>query len=618
MSLNSEEYMNLVTDIMSEGLIVIDNEGKIQIYNRKAKEIFGILNNNKQYHSKGKIQVGDIVIIADNALGMDDGELNAKKLEYIGIYDKNIKKKGALIAIGVYKDNRVEPMYKYLECNNLEDTLSLEAVYLDLKIRVTIEFINKIIAIEVGEDKYTMRYFNSIGHMVLVDSKSKKVKFYQSNGYTVRKESISDILMGKEYRAKGDGSDILDVIGKDIFEIHRDDPSIIDFYKAAKGADICYKDEFKEINGFPTMCSLIPLDKGGKRIGAALKVEDVSEIRKVITERDKALLKLEKMEKEFQVERELKKSFPHIVSESKKMKNVIRLAFRASKTNSTVLILGESGTGKTILAKAIHENSKINNKTFIHVNCGAIPANLLESELFGYEKGAFTGASNLGKMGLFEIADGGTMFLDEIGDLPMSLQVKLLQVLQEKCFYRVGGTGKVYVNVRIIVATNKNLEEEMLAGRFREDLYYRISVFPIFIPPLRERIEDIYPLVEQLLPKICKKVGTENKRISAEALNSLIKYSWPGNVRELENILERAVILSEKNTILSKHIAFQKEQRRTQSKGIIPLKEEIEQCEKEAIKRALVHYNGNKKEAMKALGMCKTSFYEKIKRYGLV
>jgi len=324
------------------------------------------------------------------------------------------------------------------------------------------------------------------------------------------------------------------------------------------------------------------------------------------------------MEKEFQVERELKKSFPHIVSESKKMKNVIRLAFRASKTNSTVLILGESGTGKTILAKAIHENSKINNKTFIHVNCGAIPANLLESELFGYEKGAFTGASNLGKMGLFEIADGGTMFLDEIGDLPMSLQVKLLQVLQEKCFYRVGGTGKVYVNVRIIVATNKNLEEEMLAGRFREDLYYRISVFPIFIPPLRERIEDIYPLVEQLLPKICKKVGTENKRISAEALNSLIKYSWPGNVRELENILERAVILSEKNTILSKHIAFQKEQRRTQSKGIIPLKEEIEQCEKEAIKRALVHYNGNKKEAMKALGMCKTSFYEKIKRYGLV
>lgn len=618
MLFNSKEYINIITDIMSEGLIVIDNEGKIQVYNKKAKEIFGILNKHQQYHDGGKIQEGDIVIIGDNALGMDDGELNAKKLESIGIYDKKIKRKGALVAVGVYRDKEILPVYKYLDSDNIEDILKLETKYMDLNIWVLIDFINKIITIKVDKEEYKMRYFNSIGHMVIVDGKTKKVKFYQSNGYTARKESISDILQGEEYHGKGEDSETLDVIEKHIFEIHKDNPTIKDFYKVAKGENISYKDEFKEINGFPTICSLIPLDNNGTRVGAALKVEDISEIRRVIIERDKTLQKLEKMEKKLQEEMELENKFPNIIGESRRMKQVKRLALRASKTNSTVLILGESGTGKTILARAIHENSQFNNKAFIHINCGAIPPDLLESELFGYEKGAFTGANKEGKKGLFEIANGGTIFLDEIGDLSMNLQVKLLQVLQDKYFFRVGGTEKVNVDVRIIAATNKNLEDEMLNGRFREDLYYRISVFPIIIPPLRERIEDIHSLVEILLPKICKKVGIENKRISGEALTILTKYNWPGNVRELENVLERAVILSENSTIMSKHIAINQNNRGSFSKEIIPIKEELELCEKEALKRALSFYNGDKKKAMKALNMCKTSFYEKIKRYGLV
>lgn len=617
MLFESKDKINIFTDMMSEGLIVLDHEGIIQIYNQKAKEIFGIINNEQQCHNQNRIQDGDIVIIGDNSLGVDDGKLNARKLRAIGIEEENIDSGDALIAIGSYKNKDFLPEYQYLKSGHLEDTLKLNTEYLGVAIGVIIDFINKIITIKVNDEKYTMSYINSIGHMVIVDPITQEMKFYQSNGYTAREESISDILMGKRYMAKGENSEMLNVIGKDIFEIHKGSSTIKEFYDVAKGKNRSYKDEFKEINGFPTMCSLIPIDKDGLRIGAALKVEDISEIRKVIDERDMALQELERAEKALIEKKALKKAFPHIIGESKEMENVKKLALKASKTNSTVLILGESGTGKSELAKAIYENSRIKDQAYVHVNCGAIPVNLLELELFGYEKGAFTGASNEGKKGLFEIANGGTMFLDEIGEIPLDLQVKLLQVLQNKYFFRVGGTEKVEVEARIIAASNKNLEAEMLANRFREDLYYRICVFPIMIPPLRERREDIYMLVDYLLPKICEKVGVANKRITAESMNRLTKYHWHGNVRELENVLERAIILSENSTILSEHIEINNPQRETLSVEITPMKKEIENCEKDAIKRSLEYYNGDKKKAMEALQIGRTSFYEKIKRYDL-
>ena len=286
--------------------------------------------------------------------------------------------------------------------------------------------------------------------------------------------------------AKGEGTESLDVIGKDIFEIHKSDYMIQQFYNVAKGENITYIDKFEEINGYPTMCTLLPVEEDGKRIGAALKVEDISQIKKIIAERDHAIRQLEKAENQLLDERALNKAFPNFIGNSKEIENVKRMALKASNTNSNVLILGESGTGKSILAKAIHENSKYKDKPFIHVNCGSIPATLLESELFGYEKGAFTGARSEGKKGFFELADGGTLFLDEIGEIPQGLQAKLLEAIQEKSFYRIGGTEKITVNIRIISATNKNLEKEMQRGRFREDLYYRINVFPIWIPPLRK------------------------------------------------------------------------------------------------------------------------------------
>ncbi|MCR2045066.1 sigma 54-interacting transcriptional regulator [Anaerosalibacter massiliensis] len=616
--LNEYDYVEMFTNMMSEGFIVIDNNGIIQVYNNKAKDIFGILHNQQISHKSGQIENGDIVIIGDNAIGKDDGNLTSSSLRYIGVEDENIEKGDALIVVGVYGNKDIKPVYLYQKSKDITDTLKMNTSFLGVEIGVVVDFVNKIITIEVDSEKYTMTYINYIGHMVILDGQTKRMKFYQAQGYTAKGESVNEILEGKSYRAKGENSELLNVIGKNIFEIHKSGSTIKEFYEAGKGKNISYVNEFKEINGFPTICTLLPVNQGEKRLGAALKVEDISEIKRALKERDEALSNLEKMERKLDEEREIVEAFPNIIGESKEINYVKKLALKASKTNSTVLILGESGTGKNLLARAIHDNSSKKDKPFIHVNCGAIPENLLESELFGYEKGAFTGASNYGKKGFFELANGGTIFLDEIGEISPSLQVKLLQVLQDGSFYKVGGQEKVKVDLRIISATNKNLEEEMIEGRFREDLYYRINVFPIWVPPLRDRKEDIYLLVKSILPKICKKVGCKNKRISGESLNILLKHSWPGNVRELENILERAANLSEENTILSKHLTI-----RTKNKSedlndeILPLKKSTQKFEKRAIKKALEYYEGDKKKAMKALGIGKTTFYEKIKKYNI-
>lgn len=615
-----DSYARQFTDMMSEGFIFIDNEGRIQIYNNKAKEIFGIVYSPGVSHSEGMIEEGDIIIIGDNCIGKDDGSLTPDALSCIGIKDSSIQTGDAIIAIGSYNNGKNEkPIYKFITPGYETKTLELNCIYSGIEISGVIDFRNRFIILEVNKEKYTMNYINSIGHIVVLDSKSKKLKFYQNHGYTAKGEGLYDLLLGKKFRGKGEYSGFFDVIGKDIFEIHEGGSTIEEFYEAARGKDISYENEFKEINGRPTICTLSPVNYAGRRVGAVLKVEDISEIKKAIRERDEALLNLEQMERKLREEESVKKLLPEIIGESGEIIDVKRLAIKASKTNSTVLLLGESGTGKSLLARAIHNCSKNKDKPFIHVNCGSIPEALLESELFGYEGGAFTGAKVSGKAGMFELAQGGTIFLDEIGEISLPLQVKLLQVLQNKTFFKIGGNKNVEVDVRIIVATNKNLEEEMLKGRFREDLYYRINVFPIWIPPLRERKADIYPLVQNMLPMICKRIGCETKRISGEALSILSGYNWPGNVRELENILERAVNLSEGNTILSTHIAVNKAKdfEKQEIQIIKPLKSILDEAEKRAISEAILANSGDKKAAMKALKISKTSFYEKIKKYGI-
>ncbi len=238
---------------------------------------------------------------------------------------------------------------------------------------------------------------------------------------------------------------------------------------------------------------------------------------------------------------------------SNSMKEIVKLAYRVAQTDATVLLMGESGTGKEILAKYIHSSSNRSKGNFVAVNCAAIPENLLESELFGYEKGAFSGATKMHK-GKFEQADRGTLLLDEITEMPLGLQAKILRVIQEKKVDRLGSNTPIPVDVRIICTTNRNIEEEVKNGNFREDLYYRINVFPITVPPLRERKEDIPPLAEHFLKKYSKAFNKTIERISEKAMEILLNYSWPGNVRELENVIERGVVLCEKDILTDKDI----------------------------------------------------------------
>jgi len=286
-----------------------------------------------------------------------------------------------------------------------------------------------------------------------------------------------------------------------------------------------------------------------------------------------------------------------------------------------VLIRGESGTGKELIARAIHFHSPRKSQPFVAVNCAALNENLLESELFGHEKGAFTGADRQ-RRGRFETADGGTLFLDEVGDIPPGMQVKLLRVLQEQSFERVGGTTPLHVDVRIIAATNRNLEDLIRQGSFREDLYYRLNVITIDIPPLRERREDIPPLLQHFVERFSKENQRETPSFSREAWEMLLRYSWPGNVRELENIVHRAVILARGDVLTTDDLppvmkALPREASAGARNAIADLPGQVERLEKELVLEALRLQDGNQSRAAAQLGISERNFRYRLKKWGL-
>lgn len=381
--------------------------------------------------------------------------------------------------------------------------------------------------------------------------------------------------------------------------------------------------DIQRIHGHDMIANRIPIIRNGRIIGAvgAVLFKDASDIREMAKE----LIKLENKVKEYKGELERlqdkKYSFDSIITQDPKMEYLKKLARKAAESNSTVLILGESGTGKEMFAQAIHKASYRRAESFMAINCAAIPKELLESELFGYEGGAFTGAKKSGKPGKFELANGGTIFLDEIGNMPLEMQAKLLRVLEEKEFERVGGTEKILLDVRIIAATNEDIEEAVKIGKFREDLYYRLNVITLDIPPLRDRKDDIPLIAENLLEYLAKELDTQKKKLSPETLNILKQYHWPGNVRELRNVLERGINLSSGSTILPKHlperIFMNIEGEMEKFNEISLLREVVAEVEKEAIIKALSKTKGNKTLAAEKLGIHRTALYKKINKYGL-
>jgi two-component system response regulator GlrR len=304
----------------------------------------------------------------------------------------------------------------------------------------------------------------------------------------------------------------------------------------------------------------------------------------------------------------------NMVARSEKMKRVLEIVSQIAKTESTVYIHGESGTGKELIAKAIHLASERKDKPFVPINCAALPETLLESELFGHEKGAFTGAVRSTK-GLFTQAHAGTLFLDEIGDMPLSIQAKLLRALQERQFYPVGSEKPVEVDVRVIVATQKDLESVVKQGQFREDLFYRIHVIPIYLPPLRERKEDIPPLVEYFLKKFSQQMKKEVKGLAPQAMQKMMLYEWPGNVRELENTIEYSVAMTRQDMVTEDFILQTKEV--IHQEPLKPLREARDAYEKSYLMHLLEICSGNVSKAAKLAGKYRADFYDLLKKHNL-
>jgi len=420
----------------------------------------------------------------------------------------------------------------------------------------------------------------------------------------------------------GSGIDALEIIQNNLVDI------VISDYKMPEMTGIELLKQARQIN--PEITFVIVTAFGtienaveAMRLGAydyltkPINLEELEIIVRRIGERQ-SLISENKLLREQLSE---KYNFSGLIAKSPKMEEVINLAWRVAKSKATVLIRGESGTGKEVLAKAIHFASPRANKPFVAVNCAALNENLLESEMFGHERGAFTGAEKQRK-GRFEVADGGTLFLDEVGDLPLQTQIKLLRVLQESQFERVGGNVPITVDVRVITATNRPLEKLITEGLFRDDLFYRINVVTISIPPLRERKEDIPELIDYFVRKYLPESGKSNVTFSKEAMDILMRYNYPGNIRELENIVQHAIIISRGETITTEDLPITENNLlQNESEEITSIHksmpEQVEAFEKKLVLNALSQTKGNQLQAAKLLGISERNLRYKLEKWGM-
>jgi transcriptional regulator with PAS, ATPase and Fis domain len=378
------------------------------------------------------------------------------------------------------------------------------------------------------------------------------------------------------------------------------------------------------IGGVKKVVGRFPLKKESKLIGAAGKVlfyhmDKFLEMASIVS---RFREKIELYQRNINSLLRAKYTFEDIKGKSKAIEKIKQEARRCCNTSSTILITGESGTGKELLAHAIHNASSRKSGPFVKVNCAAIPSELIESELFGYEEGSFTGGKRKGKLGKFELAQNGTIFLDEIGEMPLHLQPKILRTLQEKEVDRIGSSHPIPLDFRVIAATNKNLASEVRNGNFREDLYYRLNVINLRMPPLREFKGDIPLLIDNFLTKIAIKLGANKKRFTEEAIRALLEYDWPGNVRELENVIERAVNISEGDIITIKDLPDKlitpNLLSKTEDYIPMPYEQALQEAKREIIRKALYITNNNRVNASKILGIQRSKLYYTMKKVGLI
>jgi len=445
--------------------------------------------------------------------------------------------------------------------------------------------------------------------------KSGSAKILIVDDELIVRESLAQLLASKNFsvQAVETGEEALKLISENSFDMVLVDlklPGIDGMEVLRNIKKQCPEAEVIIITAYASVDSAVQAMKEGA-YDYVVKPFDPEEIVQLInkvvehqTLKKENLLLRQKLEEVY--------AFEVLIGKSKAMQEVFEMIKRVAETDSVVMIRGESGTGKELIARAIHAQSKRRYMPFIAVSLGALPDTLVESELFGYEKGAFTGAEYT-KKGRLELANGGTLFLDEIGEISQKTQVDLLRTLEEKEFRRVGGTKPIRIDVRFISATNRNLEEAVESGQFREDLYYRLNVVPIYVPPLRERKEDIPLLVEHFLKKIANKTNRKLKKVHPPTMELLLSYHWPGNIRELENTIERAVVLAQREEIIPEDLPFL-----LREQAQAPVSRSLKDLEKNYILSRLEDNNWNISKTAKELDIDRATLYNKIKRYNLI
>ncbi|WP_186429446.1 sigma 54-interacting transcriptional regulator [Clostridium sp. BSD9I1] len=565
---NLDISVTIINNI-NDGIIVTNTNGKINIINKIAQDILNI----DEHYGIGRI-ISDLI---PEVLEFQLPKRNYKKT------NKNVKLGKKVILI-----TRV-PM---IENNEIKEVIY---VFKDITEKESIK--NELISEKNWNDILKQALNMAYEGIVIVDK----------NGYIT--------MISKGY-AEFLGIDDKKVIGKHATDVIENTRMHI-VVKTGKEEEA----QLQKIGNKYMMATRTPLFINGEIQGAVGKVlfKNAKELEFLHKKFSKVQKELEAYKEQFQEKNSARYTFADIVGNSDGIMEAKKLSKKAALTDSNVLLIGESGTGKELFAHSIHKNSNRKYGPFVKVNCGAIPSDLLESELFGYEGGAFTGAKKEGKIGKFELADGGTIFLDEIGDMPLHMQVKLLRVLQEKEVERVGGVSPKNIDIRIIAATNQKLDSMVKEGKFRADLYYRLNVVTVRIPPLRERKDDIILLSKFLCDKISKKLNREKCIVSNEALEYMKGYKWEGNIRQLENAIERAINIMENtnNLLLPKHLP--KEITGVEIDfNILKLEDAIWQAERNAIINAIKMCKGNKQKAAKELGISRTTLYEKVNKYKIL